>query len=83
VMRQAGDDRHGSRVRALIAVLDCGSRRRYRSGSKILTSGAGRCWFAAARAAADARSACTPGAGNSSHPGSVNESSFQSGRCSA
>jgi hypothetical protein len=68
VMRHARDDRHGWRVRAMIVVLwraGCASRRRSRSPSTISTSGADRCWSATARAAADARSAWTTGAGSS------------------
>jgi hypothetical protein len=68
VMRHAPDDRHGWRVRAMIVVL-------WRAGLRIQealalaehgsTTSADRCWSATARAAADARSAWTTGAGSS------------------
>ena len=46
VMRQAGHDRHGLRLRALIAVLwrvGCGSAKRWRSTRPTSTRAAGRC----------------------------------------
>jgi hypothetical protein len=72
VMRHSADDRHGWHVRAMIVVLwraACASRKRSRSPSMTSTTGADRSWSATARAAADARSAWTSGAGNSSGRG--------------
>jgi len=46
VMRHAGEDRHGLRIRAVIAVLwrsGCGSRKPSRSARPMSTSDAGRC----------------------------------------
>ena len=51
--------------------------------SATSTRAAGRCSCAAARAAVGARSAWTPRAGSSWHPGSPHGSSCPSGRCSA
>src|SRR3954470_1550610 len=68
VMRQASDDRHGWRLRALIVVLWRGGLRiqeRSRSPDATSTQGAGRYWCPAARAADAARSVWTPGADNS------------------
>src|SRR5688572_9014559 len=64
VMRHTGDDRDGWRLRAMIVVLwraGLRIRRRWRSPNTTSTRGAGRCWFAAARAGADARSGWTSG----------------------
>jgi hypothetical protein len=70
VMRHTRDDRHGYRLRGMIVVL-------WRAGllhealalaEHDLASGAGRCWSAAARAAAGARWAWTSGAGNTCAP---------------
>jgi hypothetical protein len=72
VMRQANDNRHGWRLRALIVVLWRGGLRiqgRSRSPSPTSTLAAGRCSCATARAAAAARSGWTPGDGNSCAPG--------------
>jgi hypothetical protein len=68
VMRHAADDRHGQRVRAMIVILwraGLASKKRSRSPSTISTTGADRCSCATVRAAADARSAWTCGAGSS------------------
>jgi hypothetical protein len=86
VMREAIDDRHGDRLRALIVVLwrgGCASRRRSRSVNAISTRGAAHCSCAMARAVAAARSAWMPGAGSSCDRGSPTGSSCRSGRCSA
>jgi hypothetical protein len=86
VMRQAADDRHGARLRALIVVL---WRRGLRVqaalalGERDLDLGEACCSCAAARVAAGARSAWTPGAGNSSDHGSPPASGYRSDRCSA
>ena len=86
VMRTAGDGTHGRRVRGLIVIM-------WRAGLRIqealaLTEGisitdAAHCWFDAARVGAGARLAWTPGAGNSSSPGSSCGESFRSVRCRA
>jgi integrase len=85
VMRAAGDDVHGRRLRALIVVL-------WRAGLRIQEA------LALAEADLDqrrgallvrrgkggaARSAWTPGAGKSCDPGSLRGSSCPSGRCCA
>jgi hypothetical protein len=86
VMRRTPYDRHGARVRALIVLL-------WRAGLRVQealawasatsTRGGGRCSCAKARVAAGARSAWTPGAGNSYRPGSTPAPNCRSGRCSA
>ena len=71
VMRQTGDDRHGFRLRALIIVLWRGGLRIQEAlalGERDLAPGAGRCWYAAARAAGAARSAWTPGGSEQLRP---------------
>jgi hypothetical protein len=86
VMRHAGDNRHGWRLRALIVVLGvvvCASRRRSRSPSPTLTLGVGLCSCATARAAVAARSGWMPGAGSSYAPGSPPVAICLSGHCSA
>jgi hypothetical protein len=86
VMRQTADDRHGDRLRALIVVLWRGGLRvqeALHSASATSTRGAGLCSCAAASVAAGARSAWTPGAGSSCHPGSPPGSNCRSGRWSA
>ena len=88
VMRQTGDDRHGSRLRALIIVLWRGGLRIQEAlalGERDLDPrrgvAAGAC--ATARAAGAARSAWTPGASSSCGRGWPPASSCRSGRCSA
>jgi integrase len=86
VMRAAGDDAHGRRLRALIVIL-------WRAGLRVqealalaeadLISAAAPSWSGAARAGAVARSAWTPGAGTSCNRGSRRGSSCPSGRCYA
>jgi hypothetical protein len=86
VMRHTAEDRHGWRLRAMIVVL-------WRAGLRIQealawpsttsTSGAGRSWCGAARAAAVARSGSTTGAGSTCARGSAPVPSRRSGRCSA
>src|SRR4051812_45061150 len=86
VMREASDDPHGYRLRALVVVLWRGGLRVAEAlalGEGALDPGAGRCSCAAARAAGAARSAWTPGAGSSCTPGSPPASSCRSGHCSA
>jgi hypothetical protein len=86
VMRQTGDDRHGFRLRGMIVVLwRAGLRLQEdsRSQSTTSTSGAGRCWSAAARAEGGARWAWTSGAGSSCVPGSLRAPSCPWARCSA
>ena len=64
VMRVAGDDAHGQRLRGLIVVLwraGLRSRRRWPSPKPISITAAARCSFGAARADAAARSAWTGG----------------------
>jgi hypothetical protein len=49
VMREAGNDRHGCRLRALIVALwrgACASPRHWRSASATSTPGTARCWCA-------------------------------------
>jgi hypothetical protein len=86
VMRHAGDGLHGTRLRGLIIVL-------WRAGLRIHEAlalseptwirAADRCWFAAARAGADARSGWMSGAGSSFGLGLLLASSCRSVRCSA
>src|SRR3954463_11926633 len=86
VMREAGDDRHGYRLRALVVVLWRGGLRVAEAlalGERDVDPGAGRCSCATARAVAAARSAWAPGAGSSCGPGSPPALSWRSGRCSA
>jgi integrase len=86
VMREASDDRHGYRLRALVVVLWRGGLRVAEAlalGERDLDPGAGRCSNATARAAGAARSAWTPGVGSNYAPGSPRASSSPSGRCSA
>jgi hypothetical protein len=74
VMRHASDDRHVSRLRAMIVVLwraGYASTTRSRSQNTTSPGGAARSWCAGARAAAGARSAWTTGAGSSCAPGSL------------
>ena len=64
VMRAAGDEADGARLRALIVICGaqaCGSAKRLPRPRPTSTVRAGRCSFAAARAAADARSAWAAG----------------------
>jgi integrase len=85
VMRQAGDNRHGHRVNALIVVL-------WRAGLRIqealsltetdLDQRRGSILVSTARTIAGARWAWTPGMVRSSH-GSLTAWSFRSGRCCA
>ena len=86
VMREASDDPHGYRFRALVVVLWRGGLRVAEAlslGERGLDQGAARCSCATARAAGAARSAWTPGAGSSCARGSPPASSSRSGRCSA
>ena len=72
VMRPAGDDLHGQRLRGLIVVLwraGCGSAKRSRSTRPTSTRAAARSSCAAAKAGAAARSAWTTGPGNNSSRG--------------
>ena len=85
VMREAGNDLHGRRLRGLTVssgAPDCRSRKRWRSPKPIWITGAARCSCVAERADAAARSAWTRGAGMSSSHGSNYESSSPSARCS-
>jgi integrase len=85
VMRAAGDDAHGRRLRGLIVILS-------RAGLRIqealalaesdLDQRRGALSSDAARAAGFARSAWTPGAGRSCSHGSSCACSYRSGRCS-
>ena len=68
VMREASDDPHGNRFRALVVVLWRGGLRVQEAltlGERDLTPGVARCSCATAREVAAARSAWTPGAGSS------------------
>ena len=85
VMREAGNELHGRRLRGLTVssgAPDCRSRKRWRSPKPIWITGAARCSCVAERADAAARSAWTRGAGMSSSHGSNYESSSRSARCS-
>jgi hypothetical protein len=78
VMREARDDRHGFRLRALIVVLWRGGLRVQEVlalGERDLDPGAARCSCATARAAGAARSGWTPGVGSSCDRGSPPASS--------
>jgi len=86
VMRQTPDDRHGARLRALIVVLWRGGlrvREALALGERDLDPRRGSLLCAAARAAAGARSAWTPGRGSSCRPGLAPASSCRSDRRSA
>jgi hypothetical protein len=85
VMRAAGDGAHARRLRALVVIL-------WRAGLRVQEALAlaeadldqrRGALLDAARAAADARSAWTPGAGLSCSPGSTCGSSCRSGPCCA
>jgi integrase len=85
VMREANDDRHGFRLRALIVVLWRGGLRVQEAlalGERDLDPGAARCSCETARAVGAARSAWTPGASSSCGRGSPFGSSSRSARCS-
>src|SRR5918996_5037494 len=85
VMRAAGDDAHGRRLRGLIVIL-------WRAGLRIqealalteadLDQRRGALPVREEREAGVARSAWTPGAGRSYSPGSSCGSTYPSGRCS-
>ena len=86
VMRQAGRDRHGHRLSALIVVL-------WRAGLRInealsltettLIGVAAQFWSGTARTTAAAKSEWTPGHGRRSNHGWPIAWIFRSGRCSA
>jgi integrase len=86
VMRQAGHDRHGHRLTALIVVL-------WRAGLRIhealsltetdLDQRAAPFWSSTAKVIAGARSAWTPGRGQRSSHGQPTAPSCPSGHCSA
>jgi hypothetical protein len=86
VMRHAGDDRHGWRLRAMLVVLwraGLGLQEALALAEHDLDQRRGSLLSAAARAAADARSAWTTGAGNSCAHSSPPAPSCPSGRSSA
>jgi len=86
VMREAGENSHGRRLRGLIVIL-------WRAGLRIQealaltepisTHAAAHSWSGAARAGAGARLAWTHGDGNNSGPGLTCGASSRSVRCSA
>jgi hypothetical protein len=86
VMRHAGEDRHGLRVRAVIACCGaaaCGSPRCWRSLRPMSTRPEARCWSGTAKAIGAARWAWTTGGSSTSTAGSSTASSYQLVRCSA
>ncbi len=86
VMRQAGEDRHGRRMRALIVVLwraGCGSTRRSRSPRLTLMSAAEACSFATGRETGGARSGWTRGGGRFCAPEDISDLATARSVCSA
>ncbi len=85
VMRQAGHDRHGRRLTALIVVLWRAGLRIHEALAQrpILTGVAAQSWSGTARMTAGARSGWTLGHGRRSSHGSLTDCSFRSERCSA
>jgi len=86
VMRAAGDDRHGNRLRALIAVLWRGGLRIQEAlqlAERDLDPRRGSLLVRVGKGVADARSGWTRGASSSYDPGCRSALSSPSGRCSA
>jgi hypothetical protein len=85
-MSAEGDEADGARLRALIVILwrsACGLAKRLPRPRPTTTVRVGRFSFAAARAAADARSAWTAGHGINSKHGYGSDRGFRPGRSSA
>jgi hypothetical protein len=85
-MRQAGHHRHGLRVRALIlscGAVGCGSPRHWRSTRPTLTTSAGRCSSATAKATNAAKPGWTRSDSSNSPPGSPTAFRSRPDRCSA
>jgi hypothetical protein len=86
VMRAAGDNPEGIRLRGGIVVLwraGCGSAKRWRLPRAIWIRAVARCWCAAVRAATAARSGWTAGDGSILRPGVSSAPASRPGRCSA